>query len=199
MGAYLDSLVAARAARQERMGARSGAPPAAAAERASEAVLAAGMKANDLSLRLDAVVAKLANLRVRLDAAERRLALVADALADLSKNGGESADKTQAAAAVATLSVPRLRDIKQAVCRAYGFGLAELDGEKRFGRIVRARHVAMYLVRELAGSSLSEIGALFGGRDHTTALYACKRIAKDRARDAKLDAELSALAAQIRR
>src|SRR5947209_6028817 len=60
-----------------------------------------------------------------------------------------------------------------------------------------ARQIAIYLTRELAMLSYSEIGALFGGRDHSTALYAWKRVAGFRAGDTRLDAELAALTARI--
>jgi chromosomal replication initiator protein len=43
-------------------------------------------------------------------------------------------------------------------------------------KIAYPRHVAQYLCRELAGLSLPEIGARFGGKDHSTVLHACRKI-----------------------
>ena len=42
--------------------------------------------------------------------------------------------------------------------------------------LVNARHVAMFLCRELTSSSLISIGKYFGGRDHSTVIHACKTI-----------------------
>lgn len=54
----------------------------------------------------------------------------------------------------------------------------ELVGSRRHHKLVRARQVAMFLCRELIGSSYPSLGRLFGGRDHSTALYAIKKINK---------------------
>lgn len=54
----------------------------------------------------------------------------------------------------------------------------EIVGSRRHHKLVRARQVAMFLCRELIGSSYPSLGRLFGGRDHSTALYAIKKIKK---------------------
>lgn len=51
-----------------------------------------------------------------------------------------------------------------------------LTGSKRDHNIVFARQVAMYLVRQLVGSSYPTLGKLFGGKDHSTAMYAVSKI-----------------------
>lgn len=60
------------------------------------------------------------------------------------------------------------------------FDLTEDDlyGSSRSQTIARARQIAMYLCRELTSLSLPKIGALFGNRDHTTVMYANKKIEK---------------------
>ena len=58
------------------------------------------------------------------------------------------------------------------VCQATGISHAEVVGDKRSRPIVHARHLAMYLARELTDVSLPQIGERFGGRDHTTVLHA---------------------------
>jgi chromosomal replication initiator protein len=55
--------------------------------------------------------------------------------------------------------------------------LNELTSDKRTRRIVGPRQVAMYLSRELTDSSLPAIGRAFGGRDHTTVMYAVQKVA----------------------
>jgi chromosomal replication initiator protein len=52
----------------------------------------------------------------------------------------------------------------------------ELFGKSRSQAIVIARQIAMYLCREKTSMSLPKIGALFGGRDHTTVMYAIKKV-----------------------
>ena len=54
----------------------------------------------------------------------------------------------------------------------------DLYGSSRSQMIARARQIAMYLCRELTSLSLPKIGALFGNRDHTTVMYANKKIEK---------------------
>ena len=53
-----------------------------------------------------------------------------------------------------------------------------LVGPSRRQPLVRARQTAMYLCRELTDLSLPKIGRAFGGRDHTTVLHACRKIAE---------------------
>jgi chromosomal replication initiator protein len=51
-----------------------------------------------------------------------------------------------------------------------------LLGRRRTRNIVLPRQVAMYLMRHLTDLSLVEIGRMFGGKDHTTVIYACQRV-----------------------
>ncbi|RCS60845.1 chromosomal replication initiator protein DnaA [Microbacterium sp. JB110] len=53
----------------------------------------------------------------------------------------------------------------------------DLYGSSRSQSIAQARQIAMYLCRERTNLSLPKIGQLFGGRDHTTVMYACRKIA----------------------
>ena len=67
--------------------------------------------------------------------------------------------------------------IQGEVCRYFGVTLDELTGDKRTRRIVGPRQTAMYLSRELTDASLPAIGRSFGGRDHTTVMYAVQKVA----------------------
>ena len=79
--------------------------------------------------------------------------------------------------------------IQGEICRYYEVALDELTGDKRTRRIVRPRQVAMYLSRELTDASLPAIGRAFGGRDHTTVMYAVQKVADQMAGEgAVLDA-----------
>jgi chromosomal replication initiator protein len=66
--------------------------------------------------------------------------------------------------------------IQQEVCKFYGISKSELIGGKRTQAIAFPRQIAMYLARELTDYSLPKIGSEFGGRDHTTVLYANTKI-----------------------
>jgi flagellar biosynthesis regulator FlbT len=55
----------------------------------------------------------------------------------------------------------------------------------------------MYLARELARGSLQEIGAAFGGRNHTTVVHACAQVKRRLAQDESFRAQLSAVRQSI--
>jgi chromosomal replication initiator protein len=59
----------------------------------------------------------------------------------------------------------------------FGIEVPALQGRGRSQAVARPRQIAMYLIREETGESLPRIGTLLGGRDHTTVLYGCERIA----------------------
>ncbi len=62
------------------------------------------------------------------------------------------------------------------VCQYYGIPKAQLVSNKRNQAVVYPRQIAMYLSRELTDMSLPRIGEEFGGRDHTTVMYAISKI-----------------------
>jgi len=70
----------------------------------------------------------------------------------------------------------RVPIILHAVADRYGFTVQSLLGGSRYVQLVSARHVAMYLVRELTGITLAQTGKVFGGRDHTTVVHAVKKV-----------------------
>ena len=70
-----------------------------------------------------------------------------------------------------------IEDIQRKTAEFYKLDLRDFQSAGRARRIARPRQVAMYLARELTMRSLPEIGKRFGGRDHTTVLHACRRIA----------------------
>ena len=70
-----------------------------------------------------------------------------------------------------------VEQIQNAVCEMFHVSLADMRGDRRSQVIVYPRHIAMYLARELTDQSLPKIGARFGGRDHSTVVYAVSNIA----------------------
>ena len=73
--------------------------------------------------------------------------------------------------------------IQRIVAEYYKVKHADMLSRRRSRAIVRPRQVAMCLSRELTSHSLPEIGDRFGGRDHTTVLHACKKVARLREDD----------------
>jgi len=70
----------------------------------------------------------------------------------------------------------RITHIVYRVAEYYGVPVTAITGPSHAEIYVRARHVGMYLARELTGASLSRVGRVFGGRHHTTVSAACRRI-----------------------
>ena len=60
----------------------------------------------------------------------------------------------------------------------YKIKVADLLSKRRSRSVARPRQLAMALAKELTNHSLPEIGDAFGGRDHTTVLHACRKIAE---------------------
>ncbi len=73
--------------------------------------------------------------------------------------------------------------ILTAVADRFGVRVDAMCGARRTRTVVLPRQVSMYLLRQLTELSLVEIGRAFGGRDHTTVIYACDRVADLIARD----------------
>lgn len=70
-----------------------------------------------------------------------------------------------------------ISNIQRTVAEYYHIRVHDLSAKKRTRSIARPRQMAMALSKELTNHSLPEIGDAFGGRDHTTVLYACRKIA----------------------
>ena len=64
------------------------------------------------------------------------------------------------------------------VCREMKISERQILGKSRTMKIAHARQLAMFLSKELTGSSLANIGIHIGGRDHSTVIHACKNIEK---------------------
>ena len=74
------------------------------------------------------------------------------------------------------ITIPRIIDI---VCERYNIRSEDIRSKKKPKEIAYPRQIAMYLCRKMIDESLSDIGAYFGGRDHTTVIHACKKISDD--------------------
>lgn len=69
-----------------------------------------------------------------------------------------------------------IETIKGQVADRYGVTIDEIESTKRAKRVSQARHIAIYLARELTNSSFPTIGHAFGRRDHTTVMHACRKV-----------------------
>jgi len=76
--------------------------------------------------------------------------------------------------------------VVSAVASSFGVGKERLLERDRSREVALPRQVAMYLLREVGNISLPQIGEALGGRDHTTVMYACEKVADLIERDDRL-------------
>jgi chromosomal replication initiator protein len=86
-----------------------------------------------------------------------------------------------------------LENIQKTVADYYKIRTSELLSGKRTRTIARPRQVAMALAKELTSHSLPEIGERFGGKDHTTVLYATRKVAELRETDPRIQEDYTNL------
>jgi hypothetical protein len=67
-------------------------------------------------------------------------------------------------------------DIARAVADFFGLTLNDLQSATRSAKIVHARHIAMHFARQMTPKSLPAIARVFGWRDHTSVLHACRKV-----------------------
>ncbi len=91
-----------------------------------------------------------------------------------------------------------IEDIKRVVANYYKISPDALVGRKRTSAIAQPRQVAMYLARMLTNMSLTEIGASFGKRDHTTVIHACDKIGEMVKADPGFKSQIDHLVEMIR-
>jgi chromosomal replication initiator protein len=71
--------------------------------------------------------------------------------------------------------LPAIKQIASQTAKSFKVTQRDLCGPTRRQAVVKARGVAMYVVRKIRGDSLEAIGGYFGNRDHTTVLHACRK------------------------
>lgn len=84
-------------------------------------------------------------------------------------------------------------NIQKTVAEYYKVRVADLLAKRRTRSIARPRQVAMALAKELTNHSLPEIGDAFGGRDHTTVIHACRKVAELKASDSRIQEDYANL------
>jgi chromosomal replication initiator protein len=78
---------------------------------------------------------------------------------------------------------PTMDDILKVVTSHFAVKTTDLQSRRRTNAIAHPRQVGMYLARRITRHSLEEIGVFFGGRDHSTVLYAIQKIEKQQRED----------------
>ncbi|MGQ9490978.1 MAG: chromosomal replication initiator protein DnaA [Anaerolineae bacterium] len=79
-----------------------------------------------------------------------------------------------------------LEGILEVAASYFGISTAELIGRNRSARVALARQIIMFVMREETGASLPQIGQALGGRDHTTVMHGCEKIAGELSSDPEL-------------
>ncbi len=91
-----------------------------------------------------------------------------------------------------------VENIQKTVADYYKVRVSEMFSKKRSRIVARPRQVAMALAKELTSLSLPDIGEAFGGRDHTTVLHACRKIAELRSTQPDIARDYDALVQVLR-
>ncbi len=120
-------------------------------------LLCAGLPDDVPARQLEGVVRHL-ELWSRMKASPPNVLAIREAIASIEQKAEISTDQ-----------------VAKIVARRYKLKLADLKSSTRRQEVVRARSLAMFLSRQLSGSSYDKIGKYFGGRDHTTVLHACRK------------------------
>lgn len=91
-----------------------------------------------------------------------------------------------------------IESIQEVIAKRFSVSRNDLASKRRTHNIALARQIAMYVSRQLTGASFPEIGAMFGGRDHSTVIHACKCVEEKLLADASLKHELEQIEKRIR-
>jgi chromosomal replication initiator protein len=86
-----------------------------------------------------------------------------------------------------------INNIQKTVAEYYKIRVSDLHSKSRARQLARPRQVAMALSKELTNQSLPGIGDAFGGRDHTTVIHACRKVAELMNSDSRIKEDYSNL------
>jgi len=92
---------------------------------------------------------------------------------------------------------PDLTAIVHAVSKELGVPAQEITGRGRTAELARARQVSMFLARKILNLSFPAIAKAFGGKDHTTVIYACRKVESMEATDPPTSQLLETLSAKL--
>lgn len=109
----------------------------------------------------------------------------------------ESVKKLIANHQVSSRKFVSTKKIIKAVSEFYDIEEKDFLNRSRKKDVVKPRQIAMYLMREELKSSYPSIGEKFGGRDHTTAIHSCEKVAQDLKLNPELEEEIRAIKDKI--
>src|SRR5262249_37843500 len=99
--------------------------------------------------------------------------------------------------AEAEFARPTVERIAERVGSYFRVDPRQMQSRRRLRSALLLRQVGMYLARQLTPLSLAQIGAYFGGRDHTTVLHACRKVEQALSSDAALSGAVRQLQADL--
>lgn len=88
--------------------------------------------------------------------------------------------------------------VQKVVCEFYNISLSDIKARRRTREIALPRQVAMYISKQLTNISLQDIGNGFGGKDHSTVLYACRQVEEKRGKDETFNRMIENLTRKIK-
>jgi chromosomal replication initiator protein len=135
------------------------------------------------------------NVRELEGGLKRVLAYARFANAPLSVELAREALRDLLAVQIRQISV---ENIQRIVADYFKIKVADMYSKKRSRTVARPRQIAMTLAKELTSLSLPDIGDAFGGRDHTTVLHACRKIAELRGTNPDVSRDFDALLQALR-
>lgn len=92
----------------------------------------------------------------------------------------------------------KIENIQKTVAEYYQLRVSDLTSVRRTRSIVRPRQIAMAIARELTNRSFPEIAVAFGRQDHTTVLYACRKVEKLRKAETAIETDYRNLIRRLR-
>ena len=90
-----------------------------------------------------------------------------------------------------------IESVAKATAQYFRVPLADLKSKGRNQDITKARHVAMYLARKVVNAKQQEIGAYFGGRDHSSVIHAVNTISDKVKTDSALSKDINAIESNL--
>ena len=91
-----------------------------------------------------------------------------------------------------------VESIQKIIANHFQIKTSDLKSSKRLKNLVLPRQIAMYISRKLTSASYPEIGSKFGGKDHSTIIYAIKKIEKNMTEDLQLRSTVEKLINSIK-
>lgn len=92
-----------------------------------------------------------------------------------------------------------IETILKVIAQQFDLNITKLLSKNRLKSVTLPRQIAMYLTRKLTGLSYNEIGGYFGGRDHTTVMYAYEKIKQSTTKDDKTKSILKKIENDLQR